>query len=443
MERKSGMAISFSASPSPSDEVRAGLARRTASVRAQTLTLALPLTPEDQQVQSMPDASPTKWHLAHTTWFFETFVLGPHAPGFEAFDATFGYLFNSYYEGVGPRHPRPERGLLTRPSLERVLAWRQRTDDALMRFIDTAPDDALARAAAMIELGLHHEEQHQELILMDTLHLFSLNPLTPVYASSPLPSAAGKTVPLAWTTFAGGLSEIGHDTASEGARFAFDNESPRHKVWLEDYALANRLVTNGEFLEFIDAGGYENPLLWLADGWARGTVHHPLYWRERDGAWSEFTLRGLVALDPSRPVAHLSYYEADAYARFRGARLPSEAEWEHAACLSSAATQAKNLLEARTFMAVPARLGSAPHAPQQMIGDLWEWTGTAYGPYPGFTPAAGAVGEYNGKFMSGQMVLRGGSFATPDRHIRDTYRNFFYPHQCWAFSGLRLARDAG
>jgi ergothioneine biosynthesis protein EgtB len=435
------MATSLAPS-SARDEARARLARRAATVRAETLALAAPLSPEDQQAQSMPDASPTKWHLAHTTWFFETFVLAPHVPEFAAFDAGFDYLFNSYYEAVGPRHPRPARGLLTRPGLARVLEWRARTDEALTRFVETASDAAFARAAPMIELGLHHEEQHQELILMDALHLFSLNPLAPAYApqaASAVASAQGGE-PSAWTGFAGGLVEIGHDAARAGAPFAFDNEGPRHRVWLEDYALANRLVTNGEFAEFVAAGGYDDPLLWLADGWewvrAEG-ARHPLYWREQDGVWSEFTLRGLLPLDPARPVAHISHYEADAYARFRGARLPTEAEWESAAQRSAAPTA--NLLGRRAFQALAVDHGDAP---RQMIGDLWEWTRTAYAPYPGFAPASGAVGEYNGKFMSGQMVLRGGSFATADEHIRIAYRNFFYPHQRWMFSGLRLARDA-
>jgi ergothioneine biosynthesis protein EgtB len=431
------MATSF-ASSSVRDATRARLARRAAKVRAETLALAAPLSPEDQQVQSMSDASPTKWHLAHTTWFFETFVLGPNAPGFTPFDASFDYLFNSYYEAVGPRHPRPARGLLTRPDLARIHAWRERTDEALARFIDTVPDAAFAAAAPIIELGLNHEEQHQELILMDALHLFAGNPLAPAYAE-PTPGSAGEMPPLTWSGFAGGLIAIGHD----GDDFAFDNERPRHKAWLEDYALADRLVTSGEYAEFIAAGGYDDPLLWLADGWdwvRSENVRHPLYWRAQDGGWMEFTLRGLAPLDPERPVAHLSHYEADAYARFRGARLPTEAEWENAAERSGAAASAGNLLGARAFVARSAEAGEGP---RQMIGDLWEWTQSAYGPYPGFVPAAGAVGEYNGKFMSGQMALRGGSFATPDEHIRITYRNFFYPRQRWMFSGLRLARNAG
>lgn len=273
---------------------------------------------------------------------------------------------------------------------------------------------------------------------MDALHLLSFNPLLPVYEEAPVVSSDGAPSPIGWHEFAGGLVEIGHG----GAGFAFDNESPRHKAWLEDFALADRLVTNAEFLEFVESGGYDNPLLWLSDGWAwvvSEGARHPVYWRNDDGAWTEFTLRGRIPLDPARPVAHLSYFEADAYARFRGARLPTEAEWEHAAARRASASGAANLLESGTLIARPAGIGSDL---RQMVGDLWEWTASAYSPYPGFAPAVGAVGEYNGKFMSGQMVLRGGSFATPAAHIRTTYRNFFYPHQRWMFSGLRLARAA-
>jgi ergothioneine biosynthesis protein EgtB len=451
------MATSLAPS-SARDEARARLARRAATVRAETLALAAPLSPEDQQAQSMPDASPTKWHLAHTTWFFETFVLAPHVPEFAAFDAGFDYLFNSYYEAVGPRHPRPARGLLTRPGLARVLEWRARTDEALTRFVETASDAAFARAAPMIELGLHHEEQHQELILMDALHLFSLNPLAPAYApqaASAVASAQGGE-PSAWTGFAGGLVEIGHDAARAGAPFAFDNEGPRHRVWLEDYALANRLVTNGEFAEFVVAGGYDDPLLWLADGWewvrAEG-ARHPLYWREQDGVWSEFTLRGLLPLDPARPVAHISHYEADAYARFRGARLPTEAEWELAAQSDAVAPILQR--GGGTMRGAPPGLpaGRAPaqwsdvhpaaataDGLDQLFGACWQWTSSSYAPYPGFAPAAGAIGEYNGKFMINQYVLRGSSCATPPGHTRASYRNFFPAGARWQFTGIRLAR---
>jgi ergothioneine biosynthesis protein EgtB len=416
------------------DQKRESLASRTAAVRSRSLALAAPLTPEDQQAQSMPDASPTKWHLAHTTWFFETFVLAPHAAGFAPFDPAFGYLFNSYYETVGPRHPRPSRGLLTRPPLARVVEWREHTDAALARLIADASDNAFAAFAPLIELGLHHEEQHQELILMDALHLLSLNPLAPAYASADA-LAAERSSPLGWRGFPGGLIEIGHD----GDGFAFDNEGPRHKVWIEDYEIGDRLVTNGEYREFVEAGGYREPRFWLSDGWAwvnANAIEHPAYWRRGDDGFREFTLRGLIPLDPARPVAHLSHFEADAYARFRDARLPTEAEWENAARHASATPA--NFLDSGALI---ARAATAEDGLRQMFGDLWEWTGSAYAPYPGFAPAAGAVGEYNGKFMSGQMVLRGGCCATPPGHVRATYRNFFYPHQRWMFSGMRLARD--
>ncbi len=433
------MATSVFVSSSDRAEARARLSARLYEVRAQTLSLAAPLSPEDQQAQSMADASPTIWHLAHTTWFFETFVLAPNVRGFEPFDPSFGYLFNSYYEAVGPRHPRPARGLLTRPALDRVLEWRAHTDAALSDFMKTASDDTLIAAAPMIDLGVNHEEQHQELILMDALHLLSLNPLAPAYAP-PLPAARQKTSAHAWVDIEGGLVEIGHDASQENAGFAFDNEGPRHKTWFEDYALGNRLVTNGEFLDFIEAGGYREPRFWLSDGWAwvqSEAIAHPLYWRATDDGWREFGLRGLAALDPSAPVAHLSHFEADAYARFRDARLPSEAEWEYAVGLTTDAMASANLLNSGALRPTAARGNGL----RQTIGDLWEWTRTAYSPYPGFRAAEGAIGEYNGKFMSGQMVLRGGSFATSQRHIRASYRNFFYPHQRWMFSGLRLARD--
>jgi ergothioneine biosynthesis protein EgtB len=420
--------------PHVRDDARAALAARVAAVRARSLSLAAPLSAEDQQAQSMPDASPTKWHLAHTTWFFETFVLTPHVAGFSAFDPAFGYLFNSYYETVGPRHPRPARGLLTRPPLSRVVAWRERTDQALARVVAESSDNAFAAIAPLIELGLHHEEQHQELILMDALHLLSLNPLAPAYAPGNVPLETPS--PLGWSACAGGLIEIGH----RGEAFAFDNEGPRHKVWVEDYELGDRLVTNGEFREFVDAGGYREPRFWLSDGWAWVTanaIEHPAYWRPSDDGWREFTLRGLIALDAARPVAHLSHFEADAYARFRNVRLPTEAEWENAA--RHVADVPANWLDSDALVARAAPAGAGP---RQMFGDLWEWTGSAYSPYPGFAPAAGAVGEYNGKFMSGQMVLRGGSCATPAGHARATYRNFFYPYQRWMFSGVRLARDS-
>ncbi|MFC3069808.1 ergothioneine biosynthesis protein EgtB [Phenylobacterium soli] len=404
---------------------------RYRAVRQATEALTRALTPEDQQAQSMPDASPAKWHLAHTTWFFETFLLEPRLAGYKVFDPRFAYLFNSYYEALGPRQPRPQRGLLTRPSVDDVLAYRAHVDAAMARLLA----DGAEGFEALLDLGLAHEQQHQELILMDVLHLFSCSPLNPAYAP---PRSAGPAAPppaLRFHRFEGGLVEIGH--AGDG--FAFDNEGPRHKVWLEPYALADRLVTNGEWLAFMEDGGYARPELWLAEGWARAREEDwraPLYWREGEGGWSVMSLRGLRPLDPAQPVSHVSFYEADAYATWAGARLPTEAEWEHAVAGKPIAGA---FLPSGRLEAAPAVGGEGL---RQMFGDLWEWTRSAYGPYPGFRPAAGAVGEYNGKFMAGQFVLRGGACVTPGGHVRASYRNFFYPQQRWMFSGVRLARDA-
>ena len=392
------------------------LAARFEAVRAETERLAAPLSAEDQLVQSMPDASPTKWHRAHTTWFFETFLL-KRAADYREFDPDFGYLFNSYYESVGPRHPRAERGMLTRPSCAEIADYRAHVDDAMLGLI-----------AALIELGLNHEQQHQELLLTDILHALSQNALLPAYASyRPAPPAA-LSAPQ-WREFGGGDVEIGHG----GKGFAFDNEGPRHAVLLQPYRLSDALVSNAEWLEFIAAGGYRDPKYWLADGWARVQAENwsaPLYWRERDGERFAMTLSGLQPLDRAAPVCHVSYYEADAFARFRGARLPTECEWEHAAAQSDIAGNFSN-----SRMYRPVANGG------RMFGDVWQWTGSAYLPYPGFRISDGAVGEYNGKFMINQMVLRGGSCATPADHIRASYRNFFYPHQRWQFMGLRLASD--
>jgi len=407
--------------------LRAGLREEYRKVRQTSLALAAPLSAEDCAIQSMPDASPVKWHLAHTTWFFETFVLVPHIPGYRLFDAAYGYLFNSYYNAIGERHPRPERGMLSRPSLEEVRAYRQHVDDALLR--------ATGVPAALVGLGLHHEQQHQELILTDVKHMLSRSPLKPAYQKqwplTPIRARAPK-----WVGFAGGLHEIGH----AGGGFAFDNESPRHKVWLEDYEIASHPVTHGDFLDFIADGGYRRPGLWLSAGWdivrARGW-QAPEYWTRRDGEWRTFTLHGEVAVDPNTPICHVSFFEAEAFARWAGARLPTEAEWEVTARY---APLEGNFLESGALHPLALREDPPAGGLAQVYGDVWEWTRSDYAPYPGYRPAEGAVGEYNGKFMCAQYVLRGGSCATPASHMRPTYRNFFPPEARWQFSGLRLAR---
>ncbi|HEX6604771.1 MAG TPA: ergothioneine biosynthesis protein EgtB [Sphingomicrobium sp.] len=399
------------------------LAERLFATRKLTLDLAAPLSDADATVQPFPDASPAKWHLAHTSWFFEAFVLRDHAPGYRLFDERFAYLFNSYYEGEGERHARAKRGMLSRPSLDEVHAYRAHVNGALE---DTLPELPTA-ALELIELGINHEQQHQELFLTDILATFAANPLEPAYGE--LPAASCFAVePLSFHRGREGMVEIG---ASESG-FAFDCEGPRHRVVLEPHALANRRVTNGEWREFIEAGGYRTPVLWLSDGWdwlRREGVTGPLYWHE-DG--TQFTLGGRREIDCAAPVAHVSYYEADAFARWAGARLPTEAEWEDFAV--SADPSLGNQLD---------RAGAvAPRPGGGMFGDVWEWTRSAFASYPGFAPAEGAVGEYNGKFMSGQMVLKGASCATPRGHSRASYRNFFPPVARWQFTGVRLARDA-
>jgi len=381
---------------------------RYRAVRARTDALAAPLSPEDQVVQSMPDASPAKWHRAHTTWFFETFLLRPHLPGYRPVREEYAFLFNSYYEAAGPRHARPERGMVTRPSCAEVSDYRAAVDAAMAELL-RAPSNELA---AVVELGLRHEEQHQELLLTDILNAFSRNPLRPAYDPAwQEPPPAG---PAAMLDGPEGVAEIGHD----GSSFAFDNETPRHRTYLMPYRIASAPVTNGEWLAFMAAGGYADPLLWMSEGWAARQAEGweaPLYWERREEEWMGFGLAGLRPVDPERPVRHLSWYEADAYARWAGKRLPTEQEWEAAAVLPGL---------------------------RDAAGPVWQWTGSAYRPYPGFRPWAGAVGEYNGKFMISQMVLRGGSLATPPGHAGLTYRNFFPPGARWQFSGLRLAEDA-
>jgi len=404
-------------------------------VRAATEALVADLTDADATVQSMDDASPAKWHLAHTTWFFEEFVLGARLPDYEPVDPQYRYLFNSYYEAVGARHPRPRRGLLTRPSLDEILAYREAVDDSMLSLLMTAQTDD---EAALITLGLHHEQQHQELLLTDILHLFAQNPLRPAYAPAlTVPVVADPRPAPEWVSFAGGIVAIGHD----GDGFAFDCEGPRHQVLLRPYALCTHPVSNRQWFEFIEDGGYQSAGLWLSDGWrwvCENQIDAPLYWEARDGTWWQMSLRGMHPVDPDSPVTHISFYEADAFARWAERRLPSEAEWEHAAQSLSATG---NFIEGRALRPLQDRQNTSGVL-RQMFGDVWEWTGSAYLPYPGFRPSAGAVGEYNGKFMSSQMVLRGGSCVTPESHIRASYRNFFYPHQRWQFTGLRLADDA-
>jgi ergothioneine biosynthesis protein EgtB len=405
------------------------LAERFSGVRSLTEVLAAPLSAEDQAAQSMPDASPTKWHQAHTTWFFETFILGPNLPSYEPFHPAYGYLFNSYYEAVGARHPRPIRGLLTRPSLEDVRAYRTHVDASMQHLLAGRIDES---TSSLVELGLNHEQQHQELLLMDIKHLFSCNPLRPSYRSR-RDETANRARPLSWREFDGGVVEIGHD----GEGFAFDNESPRHHAYLEPYALADRPVTCGEWLEFIADGGYARAEFWLSEGWNTVMTERwqaPLYWSMGDDGWEVFTLAGPRPVDPNEPVCHVSLFESDAFARWAGARLPSESEWESAA---AAVLPVGQLLDIDTLH--PRSVGDPDSA--GLFGDVWEWTSSAYQPYPGFVTAPGAVGEYNGKFMVNQYVLRGGCCATPADHIRATYRNFFPAASRWAFSGVRLAKD--
>ena len=407
------------------------LAQQYRQVRAASVALCAPLSIEDYVVQSMPDASPAKWHLAHTTWFFEEFVLQQARTSYRFHDPDFRFLFNSYYNAVGPMHTRSSRGMLSRPTVQQVLDYRARIDERMDALLQDAGrlSDELAR---IVTLGLHHEQQHQELILTDIKHLFSCNPLLPAYIRH---SVSSGTAPnLAFRCFDGGLVDSGHT----GEGFCFDNELPRHRVFLAPFSLATRLVTNAEFLEFIRDGGYDNAAHWLSDGWATVQREHwtrPIYWA--DSLEQEFTLRGLVPLDPHTPVSHLSCYEADAFARWAGARLPTEFEWEHAVTAASVPTSG-NFVESGNWHPVPA---THPAPLLQMFGDVWEWTQSAYAPYPGYRPAAGALGEYNGKFMVNQLVLRGGSCATPRSHIRPSYRNFFNPAARWQFSGVRLARD--
>lgn len=405
------------------------LASRYHAVRALTLALSEPLSDADASVQSMPDASPAKWHMAHTTWFFETFVLRDHVPGYTLHDPRFPFLFNSYYEAEGKRHARHRRGMITRPTLDEVRAYRAHVDSALLAALPDLPE----AACELVALGCHHEEQHQELFVTDILHLFSENPLEPALFAPEPKAPVAMPGPIGWIEGRAGIVEVGHG----GQGFAFDCEGPRHQALLHPHAIADRTVTNAEWMTFIEDGGYRDPRLWLSDGWAwvKGEgIAAPLYWEERDGGWTRFGLDGRRAIDPAAPVTHVSFYEADAFATWAGARLPSEFEWEAAAAVHDA-SGGNQLDGAGAIEPRPSPGGPA------FFGDVWEWTGSAYRPYPGFHPVEGAVGEYNGKFMNGQFVLRGGSCATPRGHARACYRNFFYPHQRWQFTGVRLAKD--
>ncbi|HET9087624.1 MAG TPA: ergothioneine biosynthesis protein EgtB [Acidobacteriaceae bacterium] len=416
------------------------LLHRFHQVRATTARLAQSLSPEDQMVQSCPEASPVKWHLAHTTWFFETFILSRYLPDYRPFHPDFPWLFNSYYNSLGNHPEKRLRGSFSRPSLGQVLDYREHVEDHIGRLLN---QDASSDLSRFVELGMHHEQQHQELIATDIKHAFWSNPLQPAYTEKPLLQHQTSPVRHGWIKYHGGLIEIGHT----GEGFAFDNELSRHSVFLDPFRLASHPVTCREYLTFVDDGGYQRPELWLSDGWdtlQEQRWQAPLYWKEESGqGWDVFTLRGPVPLKDllDTPVCHVSYYEADAYARWAGHRLPTEFEWEHAAAMLPVSG---NLLESDTFHPSEVQFGSQeplPSSAAQMFGDVWEWTQSAYSAYPGFSPAAGALGEYNGKFMCNQLVLRGGSAVTPSAHIRASYRNFFVPATRWQFSGIRLASD--
>ena len=418
-------------------DTRAALLNQYQQVRAETGRIVDPLSAEDMQLQSMPDASPSKWHLAHTSWFFETFILRHYQPDYRQFDPDFHHLFNSYYNALGQPFARPQRGLLSRPDIDQVFNYRAYVDRAIETLL--TEEDCPGEIAGLLTLGLNHEQQHQELLLTDILHAFSINPLLPAYLDDPVDDDGEPQTAAAFRWLR--VPEDTYTLGSEGDQFHFDNEGPSHQHHLQEFRIASRLVTNGEFLEFIEDGGYREPRLWLSDGWnwvQQTGADAPLYWQQRDGQWYQFSLAGLVPIDLDAPASHVSFYEADAYASWAGCRLPTEFEWEVAAWLHRRpdALTTANLLEKRRY-----RAAVEPAATPQFLGNLWEWTGSAYLPYPGYRASPDAVGEYNGKFMCNQMVLRGGSCVTPASHIRISYRNFFYPHQAWQFTGIRLAGD--
>ncbi len=414
---------------------KASFVEQYQSVRRFTEHLCEPLTTEDYVIQSMPDVSPTKWHIAHVTWFWETFLLLPALPGYQYLHPQYAYLFNSYYNTLGQRHCRPKRGLISRPTVKETYAYRRYVDEHVLDLVEQLDERRLTEFAPIMTLGLHHEQQHQELMLTDIKHVFSCNPLYPAYVERSTTRSAS-VPPVEWVSFPEGVYWIGH----EGEGFAFDNEGPLHRQFVQAFQLASRLVTNGEYLAFMEDGGYENPLLWLSEGWA--TVQQeewqaPLYWEKQDGRWWMMTLSGLREVDPAEPVCHVSYFEADAYARWADARLPTEAEWEVAA---HNVPVEGNFVESGRYHPAPLNAPSTTGKLAQMYGDVWQWTQSSYAPYPNFTPGPGAVGEYNGKFMCNQYVLRGGSCATSRPHTRSTYRNFFPANAQWQFMGIRLAK---
>jgi ergothioneine biosynthesis protein EgtB len=425
---------------------RKALLQAFLATRSQTETLCEPLETEDYVVQPVLDVSPPKWHLAHTSWFFENFVLDPNVSAYERFHPMYHYLFNSYYNLAGQYHPRFKRGITSRPTVREIYEYRHRVTDGMAGLLGTANEELLQTLGELVTLGIHHEQQHQELLVTDIKYILWSNPLEPVYRER-APEATQAPARPGWLEFEGGLREIGFDIGGNGDGFCFDNELPRHKTYLEGYRIADRLVTNGEYLAFMADGGYERPELWLSDGWYTLNEERwdcPLYWEKRDGEWWNFTLSGMRKVNPNEPVVHVSHYEADAFARWAGRRLPTEPEWEHAV---TGLPYEGNFVESGRYHPVAATAHPealkgrvTPEAARmQFYGDVWEWTGSAYLPYPGFQPLPGAVGEYNGKFMSNQMVLRGGSCATPQSHIRSTYRNFFQPNLRWQFMGIRLA----
>lgn len=423
-------------------QVRESLPQRYLRIRQYSEQICAPLALEDYGIQTMPEVSPPKWHLAHTSWFFETLLLKPFVQNYQPFNPRFAHLFNSYYDTIGSYHPRAERGLLSRPTVDEIYAYRTYVDEKIADLWGESDHPQREEITMRIELGLNHEQQHQELMLTDIKHIFAYNPLQPVYCDLPTPT--GQAGQMRWLDFTGGIKEIGH----KGASFAFDNEGPRHQVYLADFRLASRLVTNGEYIEFIEAGGYQQSHYWFSDAWKiirQQNWRAPLYWQLLDDEWWHMTLGGLRKVDAEAPVCHISYYEASAYAQWAGKRLPTEAEWE----IAASDLEIEGNFRANNLLHPSPTCGSHPVSVEekhqqsllQIYGDVWEWTQSPYVAYPGYKPAAGPLGEYNGKFMSSQMVLRGGSCVTPKDHIRPEYRNFFYPHERWQFSGLRLAED--